>query len=60
MYDCVDTNISFEDPTLVQSKLREMIWPQTCRGSSFYVGWMRGTLEYNYSLSPTWTKCIKA
>ena len=36
-----NTAISFKDPKFVHSKSFEMNQPQTYRGSSFYVGWLR-------------------
>ena len=36
----------------------EMNRQQTYRGSSFHIGWMRGTLEYDTSLSLKWTSLI--
>ena len=32
---------------VILSKLFDMKWPHAYKGSSFYVGWMRGTLKGN-------------
>ena len=47
------TQCNFKDPGSVYCKILEMNWPQTYRGSSYYVGWMRGTLVCNNSISLT-------
>ena len=46
-----DTGTSFEHSELVSPNSFDMNWYQTYRGSGFYIGWMRGTLVYNNSLS---------
>ena len=47
-----DTGFYFKDPGLIKSRSFEMNWPQTYRGLSFYVGWMRGTFMCDNSLCP--------
>ena len=42
-----DNGISFKDHELVYSRSFEMDMQQTYRGSSSYVGWMRGALVYD-------------
>ena len=45
--------IHFKDSELVYSRSSKIIRQQTYRGSSYNVGWMRGMLVYNNSLSMT-------
>ena len=47
-----DTIINLKDIELVDSRSFDMKQQQTCRGTTFYVAWMRGMLVYNSSLIP--------
>ena len=46
------------DLALEIERSMEMKHQQTYRGSSFYFGWMRGTLVYDDSLSPSLFPCM--
>ena len=51
--ELLDTGIGFNDPGIVYFNIFELNRQQTYRGSRFNVGWMRGTLVCQRSLSPT-------